>query len=667
MHEQIAYRSVTQAFVDSSGSLGKLLTHLGTARITKNVYETAGRLVEVDTQKIGKSTIDPLDHTQAPEPIRPRVSTLISHTNHLKIAEVQGALFEDQEADFMSFEPYEISRLNSQPENHHNTPVWTLTNVSITQGPTLTGSHYAQIKPNGTLAVSYTPSSIEKAYSVGAWVRSTENPVKTALLSVSFESHEMSLIKNGTVQKKFGNWMYVEAILDMTTFATSIPKSGTLNIRLSVKAEAVDVDTLMFSPLASPLKARVFQLPERQPIATLDNSGQIQRIFYNSEGQTVATTFSDTCIQGLYSAWSPQSSAALPVCISNPQYGSQVIVRPENGFWESADPASITTRWELTVDDWTFDLACLTKTTSAATSLSVKGDLLKPQQDATCYVELLNCDTSTILTVNLNGYSSTLTPSNWLKTGSSHIPILVVQIGRRIFIWAHGQLVMDNLVSHTQADPSATACVLTISGPVTLKNLMVGNHPSVSIRYQNNRAKVTQSVQILSDTSAQISLQSYDSLNRNTSSSLPIVVGVDSLQHLAAYRDDSHLPSVAKRVLSYQASPLANISEIRHEGSEYQDHPSLLIRGTFSDLKMALPDTVYAQLSAVLADPYKENEHRYIITQDANGYFSVIVQNQKNTTGTHSQSDRYWVYPKSIYLYQTRKTTDPSPTQTICL
>lgn len=619
---QISYRSFTKISVVNRASQGKTVTSLAGNRVETTIYNSDGTLLETNQSEMREIAVkEPSSPKPNFSPPNSLTSQLQSATGGFSIAMIEGAFFEAQEADFMSFQPYETGRIGKQEAK---APLWQVTKGAFVQGWCLSGQQYLRLQSGGALQVVYKPDEMNKIFTVGIWVRSTIDFDNYSPLNISFTSSSNCRSAVGEVKNRHGKWNYFEALLSLTDLPTE-NEEGNITVKVTPPASSstspfLDVDALIFAPMGCPMKGRVFDSELRAPTGVFDSRGSYQQLIYTHQ-QLVGITRPNGSIQGVFAKWNPHTDVRVQKSLMPPTLRSDLSVAPSNGFVEDADPKTIHTRWKLNRSNWELTPSTLTHRLPGAHVLRLLPIDHFSTESMGCSLECANLTSQSTLTFHFGSYSIPLSLLDW-STNDQSVSLLALRLGARFILFTNGQLVMDEL--HDGSSSSSFA--IEVVENAVLKNLMVFTNPQVTLCYQNLQGHPLQRLLLLNAAEAQLTINSYDSLGRNQQSGVPIVVNADSSDHLLTYR--SPLPITPSQNLQYDLSPLANVSQVGFSDSEYAPHPSCIVRGPFSVIKKKLSHLA-EQLAPWVPLGLNDETNQYIVIQDPDEVFNVAIQNKE--------------------------------------
>lgn len=618
---QMYYRSFTVISLVDASPQGKTVTTLTDNTIETVVYNQEKVIVKQSQSQ--QSTSDESDFS----PSITLTSQLMSATGGFSIAVVEGAFFEEQEADFMSFESYEMGRIGVQKEN---APIWQMNNASIMKGWSLSGEQFVTIQKGGALTATYSPSVLNSSSSelnppskmntifiVGVWIRSSVDLATSSPLTIAYSSGQSSISGQGVSKNKMGEWIYQEAILSLTD--QNSVTSGTVKVTISSATDSVDVDSLIFLPLGTSLKARVFDPLTGNPTGVFDSKGSFQRLIYDNQ-QLIGIIQPNASLNSLFQKWNPQSTPAITQSLLRPGLRFDLTVQVGDGYLEDANALSIQSRWKIDTSRWLLNPFILTHSNDSADTLTFLNTTFISEQMG-CYFECQDYVQNTLLTLNFGTFSTSLSPQQWAPNESS-ATFLTIRLGARLFLFVNNQLIIDEEQKGQTATPMFA---ITFAGKGSLKNLMIYSQPKVTAQYKNLAGKNLQSFIAVDENQVQFSLSKYDSLGRNLESSLQVILNADSKGSLLTYRDQ--LPIFPVQNFVYEASPLRNVNQIQYSQTEYDAFPSQIYRGTFTTLRGTLPDLM-TLLSAWIPFTFQNDSYKYVVVKDPDGVFSVSIQNQ---------------------------------------
>ncbi|MFN7013069.1 MAG: hypothetical protein ACK4ON_02240, partial [Bacteroidia bacterium] len=434
-----------------------------TRGIQKEVYDAENRLLTSSTSnsddEIAKDIFATNQITSSPATKIVGSSLLTSDLlseQGLILAQVENALFEMQEADFIAFSSQETHRwqiiqdTSATPE----WPVWNIKNGIIEQGYGWSGTDYLTLQPNGLIENFFTPNQWENQYQLSTWIRLTNphslcNQPILRLLLLNQAGTVIYSTFGGIYAQSAEGWYYLEAKIELWQLKEAMPDE-TFTIHVIIQApeqQAISVDNIQFFPVGSLFKAFRYDPILELPIVLLESNGQQTRMIYNKNGDLIATVTYPDLIQSVQSKWNALQNFSHPQAIVD-TIPTTVTFEPSDGKLESWHPELLPTRWLYDKARWQFKPGCLSHDSTATDKITYLDCSNKTAISCSFQISSWNKDSKLAVAIGLHqvnfvDYSHGLYDSQPAILVAGDETIQIHALGNYIAVWVNGQIVKD--------------------------------------------------------------------------------------------------------------------------------------------------------------------------------------------------------------------------------
>ncbi|NTJ62043.1 hypothetical protein G6M50_12110 [Agrobacterium rhizogenes] len=470
-------------------------------------------------------------------------STLYGTAPELPIARITNASLSRGECAYLGFEPYESNA------------AWTMQGTQLVTGDAHSGTNSLSLPGGGTamLTTTLTPANISQNYLLGFWYKTPAgfSPGNDAGFSVVvMVDGLLTEVLGVSFDDTGGAWTYRTLGIPLIAGQRSIE----LIIQATNTAEdAVLIDDVLVTPLASKVSVRAYDTPTHQVTAMVDSAGHTLRCIYDSFQRLVAKVGPQEQVKELVQVSLSRAGNATDIFdAGNPN---------ANLSLEPADGGTLETfctgdewqdRWQAsaTSTNWNVSGGALSHTASVGDTLTWQGS--SPATSA-LYFEVLPLATlAGPLAVSFAqgyqlafdpnaGYSFTDPNGKTVQTPLTSPPQMATEWltvfgGGLVLFFGDGQLLFSASVPLDSLDPIAIS-----TGPnlLSFRNLAMVAAPRVSLSYTDASGQDRQKQQLLGQDAA-ISATIHDPLGRTVAVTrmAPASFGADAALPVLSYHPD---------------------------------------------------------------------------------------------------------------------------------
>lgn len=645
--ERVFFSTVTQTpqlpnSANGEKPYGYTLLHQTSLGIVSEIYDTNGILIRKDAPQnnVSLSTEATGDVTVSNSAYG--MHSLLYNGEGVVIAQMTGALFEDQQGGFINFDPSNSSLWSSSG-------VWKIINGTINTGWGFSSLNFLSLPPSGSLTTLFSPGSWCDTYHFSTVVQmqnQASDPINSSCLTVSLINASGKIIYQtfGAVRDTKEGWQYIDANIELWKFGSG-QTNPQFQIQLTLSGtEGLLIDYVQYSIVDSKFKGYWYDPILKLPSVVVNADGVIQKAIYDLMGMQIGTILSTGSLSTIQTDWSSNNRRMHPQAIARSLGTSSLKATPVISRYESWNPNTIDTLWTLDHSAWTISYGKINH--SSPTSHTLVRKINSSWTSISYDFQVVAFESSAILIIQLCGQTVTFGSTSPIQIISGDT-VKILNEGRRLFVWVNGQIVKEIFQNSTPTSSFS----LTASGSITLFNLLEMVNPSIQMTYSLPTGQVVQTIDLESDTSVLIQSTAYDPLGRQIfSNSTQRVTDTTGNQSLFAYNAISlSSQPLACTQFKYASSSLSILASSVQPG-EFSSHPTFYWQGSFVEINALSLTDVQKKILAMIGNVYSDPTLKYFLTQDSNGYHSVKILNENKLT-IALYNEQYSTIIPSIGIY----------------
>ncbi|KAG4067978.1 hypothetical protein HA402_010664 [Bradysia odoriphaga] len=458
---------------------------------------------------------------------------LFDKTGKLEVAQVFPYNVTSEVIGYYGFEDYERNRVGNSSEWHFNQ------GDVVKNGFSFTGSNYLHLSTNSVNA-TFRPTNLSQLYLASCWMRSENKtleigdtvPYIKAVTTAKDRNDTLSSL--GEVKFQFGDWFYVEAIVNMfdagrlfvrlnetkaTDTKTQTEQIAKIDLTTTVVVAptvntTIDVDHVRFTPIDTLFKAGVYDTETGRLKEIINASGLVERHFYDKYGNEIALVngYGELKVVSTYTKSSSIDRISKLRC--------KITIQPELGFYEDFAPISFDDRWYVDSHDaWEITPGALEHLPEVSHTLQLKSNKKTSSYGLRLSYDLKSNGATILFGDNLHLSRETNNSGVIIIAAKKQrIPtdgeLLVVIEGKRTFVFIDGGLYFDGHLS-------VSLYAMKIGGRMRVSDFVAFYKPSVQITYNNALGEEVQEILLANENASIVTEYLYDEIGRKTITTQP--------------------------------------------------------------------------------------------------------------------------------------------------